>query len=98
MPSFLQSRIGGEAPLEVVFWRDMLGVGTVLNLAATAAAFGMFATDAPAWLGLTVNFLPLPWNLFLVLAVWRSAEREGGPAATTAKVVGVLWFLAMIAL
>jgi hypothetical protein len=98
MTSFLQTRMRGEAPLETVFWRDMLAVGTVVNLAATVAAFALFAAEYPAWLGLAVNFLPLPWNLFLFVAVWRSAEREGGPSATTAKVVGVLWFAVMIGL
>lgn len=98
MTSFLQTRMSGEAPLVVVFWRDMLSVGTLINLAATLAAFALFAAEYPAWAGLTVNFLPLPWNIFLFVAVWRSAEREGGPPALTAKVVGILWFLAMIAL
>jgi len=63
MTSFLQTRMRGEAPLETVFWRDMLAVGTVVNLAATVAALALFAAEYPAWLGLAVNFLPLPWNL-----------------------------------
>ena len=85
-------------PLGLVFWRDMMLTGTVINVLATVAAFALFAADAPAALALTVNFLPVPWNVFLLVAVWRSAERDGSPAATTANVVGALWFLAMIAL
>ncbi len=98
MNSFLQTRMRGETPLETVFWRDMLALGSALNIAATAAALGLHAAGYPAWVGLTVNFLPLPWNLFLATAVWISAEREGGPAATTAMIVSALWFVVMIVL
>ena len=98
MRSFFQSRIDGTASLETVFWYDMLLVGTLLNLAATAAAFGLFAADYPPALALAVNFVPIPLNAFIVLANWRSAEREGGPPAVTARVVSVIWFFLMIAL
>ncbi len=72
--------------------------GTGLNVAASAAALALFAAGLPAALALAVLFLPLPWNLFLFVAVWRSAEREGGPPALTAKVVGVIWLIVMMAL
>lgn len=98
MTSFLLDRWRGEAPLETVFWRDMLVLGTGLNIAATGVALGMFAGAYPAWLAFTVNFLPVPYNAFLLVSVWKAGEREGGPAATTANVVGTLWFIVMIAL
>lgn len=98
MTSFFKSRVDGTASLETVFWTDMLLVGTLLNLAATGAALGLFAGDYPPVLALAVNFAPIPWNGFIVLANWRSAEREGGPPAVTARVVSVIWFFLMIAL
>ena len=98
MTSFLTTRLSGEASLETVFWRDMLLVGTLINVAATGAALGLFAAGYPPALGLIVNFSPIPWNLFLMIANWRSAEREGGPPAMTAKIVSTVWFLVMIAL
>lgn len=98
MPPFLTTRWKGETPLETVFWRDMLVVGTVVNLASTAAALALLVGGYPVWLGLTVELLPIPWNTFLLLAVWKAAEREGGPSATTANVVGALWFFVMLAL
>ncbi len=76
----------------------MMVAGTGLNVAASAAALALFAAGLPAALALAVLFLPLPWNLFLFVAVWRSAEREGGPPARTAKVVSVIWLIAMMAL
>lgn len=98
MTSFLVARWRGEAPLETVFWRDMMLAGTLLNVAATAAALGLFAADVPAALALPVFLVPLPWSFFLFVAVWRSAERTGGPGALTAKIVSALWLIAMIAL
>lgn len=97
MPPFFSTRLSGEAPLETVFWRDMLAVGTLVNLACTGAGLGLFAGGFPPVFGLAVNFLPVPYNLFLLVAVWKAAEREGGRPATTANVVGALWFLVMLA-
>lgn len=98
MPTYVSSRLNGEVPLETVFWRDMLMVGSIVNVAATAAAFALIAAGYPAWAGLTVNFAPVPYNAFLLVSVWKAAEREGGPAAKTANYVGALWFLIMLAL
>lgn len=95
MTSFLQSRWLGEVPLETVFWRDMLLVGSLLNMAAAAAAYAMIAADYPGLLAMLVFVLPLPWNLFLLVAVWQSADRDGGAAALTAKVISVIWLVAM---
>ena len=97
MHHFLTTRLSGEAPLETVFWRDMLLVGTIINFAATGVALGLFAAGYSPILVLIVNFSPVPWNLFLLLANWRCAAREGGPPAVTAKIVSLLWFLVMIA-
>jgi hypothetical protein len=98
IPPFVQSLTRGTAPLETVFWRDMLAVGSGLNIAATAVALSLHAADYPVWLGLAVNFLPLPWNMVLLVAVWKAAEREGGPSARTANIVAALWFVVMIVL
>ncbi len=98
MPTFLHSLTRGTVLLETVFWRDMLAVGSGLNIAATAAALALHAADYPVWLGLLVNFLPVPWNMVLLVAVWKAAEREGGPSARTANIVAVLWFVVMLVL
>lgn len=96
--AFFSSRLRGGVPLETVFWRDMLLAGSSVNVAATAAALALFAAQFPAWLALAVNFLPVPYNAFLLIAVWKAAEREKGPSAATANVTGALWFLVMLAL
>lgn len=98
METFLISRWNGEAPLEKVFWRDMLIVGTALNIAAAAAGFALLSAGYSDALALLVFFLPLPWNLFLFVAVWRSANREGDPAGLTAKVIASMWLITMFVL
>jgi hypothetical protein len=96
--SFLASRWRGEAPLGAVFWRDMILVGTALNIAATLATVLLLAADAPTPLALLIYFAPLPWSIFLFVSVWRCAERAGGPDAMTAKIGAMIWLMVMIAL
>ncbi len=96
--SFLLSRWRGEAPLGIVFWRDMILVGTALNIAAALAAVLLLAADAPTPLALLVYFAPLPWSIFLFFAVWRCAEKAGGPDAITAKIGAMIWLVVVIVL
>lgn len=98
MPAFVTARLKGDVPLETVFWRDMLVVGSVVNVVATTAALALFAGGYPAWLGLAVNFLPVPYNAFLLVSVWKAGEREAGPPVKTANIVAAIWFLIMLAL
>jgi hypothetical protein len=85
-------------PLETVFWRDMLGIGTAINLMAAASAMLLFMAGKPTAICLLVFFSAVPWNLFLFLSVWHSAENTKGPGAVVAKVGSVLWFVLMFAL
>jgi hypothetical protein len=88
---FLLSRWRGEAPLGTVFWRDMLVIGTGLNVLTGLAAMAMLAADMSTALALAVHFSLLPWNLFLMLSVWRSAEKAPPSQATVAKFGSLLW-------
>lgn len=82
---FLQSRWRAEVPLRIVFWRDMLGFGTTLNVLATFVALMAASQGSPTWLAVVLHFLPLPYNLFLFGAVARSRPRR--PAAVAAAAV-----------
>lgn len=90
---FFARRWRGEVALGRLFWRDMLLWATLLNFAATLAALGAVAAKAPAWLALALHFAPVPYNVFIVAAVWRS--RACAPLTRTASVA---WFAAMLAL
>ena len=98
MKSFLQSRWRGAAPLEAVFLRDTLLVGTAINIAAAVAAYLMREAEMPEALALLVRLAPVPWSLFLALAVWRCADRDEESAGTAAKAIGVMWLMTMLVL
>ncbi|MGE5768372.1 MAG: hypothetical protein ACM35H_14380 [Bacteroidota bacterium] len=89
--AFLRARWRGELPLRTALWWDMALVGSVVNLAAMLAALLLLARGAPDLLGAAVYFAPLPYNLLLLVSVWRSAERAGGPGAQGARALALAW-------
>jgi hypothetical protein len=86
----------GEVPLARVFWSYAMIGGTALNAAATLLAMALLAADAPALLALAAFALPIPYNLFVLVAVWRSASAYQGPRllADLARVASVIWAVA----
>jgi len=72
---FLARRWRGEVPWPTLFWRDMLAVGTVLNVAATFAAFMLASQGAPGWVAMLLHFAPVPYNGLLFGALWRLPKR-----------------------
>ena len=88
----------GEVPLDRVFWTDMLFIGTAVNVATTVIAMVLIASDGPSVLVVAVFFSPLPLNVFLVVAVWRSAEAASATGAFAARTASLVWLLAATAL
>jgi hypothetical protein len=87
----------GEVAMARVFWEYAIAFGTLLNLITTGLAFAAYLTTGSALLTVVIFFLPLPYNVLIVVAVWRSANRyHGRPVwATLARIGVVAW--AMIA-
>lgn len=83
--AFFRSRWRGKVPLRTLFWRDMLAVGTTLNLLATFVALMAASQGSPTWLAVVLHFMPLPYNLFLFGAVSRHRPRS--PTAVAAAAV-----------
>lgn len=77
-------------PLRRLFWRDMLGVGTLVNLAATFVSLMAAAQGAPIVLAAALHFAPMPYNLFLFAALWRLRER-----GSVLPFVALVWLVAM---
>ncbi|TPL78647.1 hypothetical protein FJ941_22075, partial [Mesorhizobium sp. B2-3-13] len=50
----------------------------------------------PLGLVLAVHFAPVPYNVFLTLAVWRTAEKAGGARASLFMLGSALWLIATI--
>ncbi|TGS13208.1 hypothetical protein EN852_016570 [Mesorhizobium sp. M2E.F.Ca.ET.209.01.1.1] len=96
MTDFFRRRWRGEAPLERLFWRDMLLVGTILSIASSALALVLLGLKLPLWLVLAVHFLPVPYNIFLTIAVWRTAEMSGGFKAQLVMLGSALWLIATV--
>lgn len=92
--SWVLARWRGAAPLGTVFWQDMLLVGTIVNAATTIAAIGILAAGSPPLLSMAVFLTPLPWNLLLFVAVWRSAAKAGGTTAMAAQLAALVWLIA----
>ncbi|MBA2723097.1 MAG: hypothetical protein H0W48_13925 [Methylibium sp.] len=86
---FFARRWRGERPAAMLFWHDIVVVASLLNLLASFAALMLMAQRAPMGLPVALHFAPLPYNLFLCLALWRHAACS----RTLAWAAG-LWFLA----
>ncbi len=76
-----------------VFWEYAVVYGSTLNLLTTIASFALLAEDFSGGLSLAVFLLPAPYNLLMVIAVWRSAARYEGPAywAVLARSFILVW-------
>src|SRR5262245_43496751 len=70
----------GRTPLPRAFWEYAIGYGTLLNFVTTLASFAALAAGAGAAAAIVLHFLPLPYNVLAVVAVWRSGEHYRGPA------------------
>lgn len=90
---FLASRWRGEVPFLRLFVTDTLVVGTLINIATTAAAVLLLGAAVPDWLAVSVHFLPTPYNIFLFLAVWRTSEKRAVPFAWAAQIAAALWLI-----
>lgn len=92
--SFFASRWRGEAPLDRLFWLDMVVFGTLLNLLTTAAALVLLELKFSLPIVLAVHLLPLPYNIFLFASVWRNADAVGNIKAAFFRSGALLWLVA----
>jgi hypothetical protein len=72
----------GGLPLGRAFWLWGILGGGMVSLLATLLALTLVAGDAPAWLAVLVFAAHIPWNLVLLVGVWRSAGRPEVSLAT----------------
>ena len=88
---FFRLRWHGQIPPAVLLWRDMVCVGTLINLVVTFIALAALAMGAHTGLAVAVHFAPMPYNIFLLAAVLRLQAGN-----TFTRIVAVAWFLAML--
>ena len=75
LTEFFARRWRGQVPTGTVFWRDMIVVGSAVNVLATFAALMLAAQGVALAIAVAVHFAPLPYNIFLLAAVGRSPQR-----------------------
>ena len=87
---YFGSRWRGEMNLSKLYWRDMMIVGGVINLFTGFIALMIAAQGGELWVAAMVHFATLPYNVFLVLALWRTPGRSKVMAWTS-----LLWLSAV---
>jgi hypothetical protein len=93
---FFRSRWQGLTPLDRLFWRDMVVFGTAINVASSVVALIQLGLKLPLAAVLAVHFAPVPYNIFLTLAVWRIAEKAGGAKASLMMLGSALWLILVV--
>ena len=88
---FFAPRWRGDVPLGVMFWRDMLGVGTFVNLLASFTGLMLASQGVDQRIAVGLHFAPVPYNLFLFLIVWRAPQRT-----LFKRVIAALWLAVMM--
>ena len=94
--AYVRSLWRGDRPLARVFWNDMVVVGSLVNILATAAAMLLFVAGAPIALGVIAHFAPVPYNVLLFLAVWQSAARQPSWWSFPAQAGALVWLIFVI--
>lgn len=83
----------GELRLPRAFWDYAIIYGSLLNLFTTLAALAALASGLPGAPVLAIFLLPAPYNILVVVGVWRSAARYDGPPvwANLSRIAVVVW-------
>jgi hypothetical protein len=92
LKNFITQRWQGRVAWERLFWRDLLIVGSSLNLLMTGLALALLSQDVAIQWVLLAHLLPLPYNLFIVSAIGRAPQRPGLVLA-----VSVFWLVLFVA-
>ncbi|MGE0651779.1 MAG: hypothetical protein AB7P12_08525 [Alphaproteobacteria bacterium] len=82
----------GEVPLFNAFWDWALIGGLIVNVSTTIACLILVMQDFPVAAVIAGYAISVPYNIFITVAVWRSAARyKGDPRwATAARVATVI--------
>jgi hypothetical protein len=85
----------GDIPLARAFWLWGILGGGIVSLASTLLALAVLAGGAPGWLSVAVFAAHIPWNLVLLIGVWRSSDRVEvrRDFAQAARLLMVAWVL-----
>jgi hypothetical protein len=83
--AFFQRRWHGAVSRQRLFWWDMLSVATLLNATLGMLSLILLTRGMEGSTWLLLHLFLLPYNLFLVAALWRKDD-AGQPMRLTALV------------
>jgi hypothetical protein len=89
--------VRGGLPLAPAFWLWGILGGSIVSLFSALLALTLVTAGAPPWLAVLVFAAHIPWNLVLLVGVWRSAGRtEVSPAtAKFSRLVILVWVVVL---
>ncbi len=74
----LRALWSGDLPLGEAFWTWVVTIGVPLNLTTSLAFLLLISADMP-WAALLAGYvLSVPYNVLVLVGVWRSAGRYEG--------------------
>jgi hypothetical protein len=87
----------GNIPLRRAFWVWGILGGGIVSLFSTLLALALLAAEAPTWLAMVAYAAHIPWNLVLLVGIWRSSDRRGVSRETAygARVIILAWLVAL---
>jgi hypothetical protein len=74
MASKLKSLRAGDVPLPEAFWWYAVAYGVLVNSATSGLFLILIVEDVSPWLLVSAYLLPAPYNMFMIVAIWRSAK------------------------
>ncbi|WP_439519920.1 hypothetical protein [Hydrogenophaga sp.] len=81
----------GQVPWHTLFWRDMVAVGSAINLFTGFVSLFLLSQGHPVAWALAVHFAPVPYNAFLVRSLWLTRPKPAWAMAGAAA-----WFAGML--
>lgn len=93
---FFADRMACRAPLKTLFWRDMIAIGTALNLAFLALAITLAGSGWPGWSAFLVFLIPLPYNVFIWHCVWKKTQPLDTWSRLTVRTLATGWLAVVV--
>lgn len=83
--------MSGAAPLAVVFWRDMILIGSSLTLLSLGLIVILAINGAQTWAIVVAYLSNWPYTGFIVVAVWRAAARSTPLRRVLSRAIALIW-------